>query len=151
MSQQSPYVLFADDDPDDLELLIPPFIEANPGVSAAMAATGDEIVNWLESCSADELPLLILLDYKIGHKTAADILRWLNSKKQFRQIPRFVWSTSGRQDHINECLSLGALGYLSKPADNEMLKTIIWQLTSAVKKLLSVKHSSLAENHPFSV
>ena len=135
----SPYILLADDDPDDRESLIPPFLQQNPGVRVIACGDGQELLSFLENCPVDELPVMILMDYKMPLWTAADILERLQTQPRYANIPKLVWSTSGRREYVDRCVQHGASQYFTKP-------TSIPELESIVDRMTRVFRSSLAIN-----
>lgn len=125
----SPYILLADDDPDDRESLIHPFLQQNPGVRVVSFGDGRELLNFLETCPDDELPVLILMDYKMPYVTAADILERLAADPRYTRIPKLVWSTSGRAEYVDRCVERGASQYFTKPNSLPELASIVERMT----------------------
>jgi CheY-like chemotaxis protein len=132
-----PYIVFADDDPDDRDALIQPFLEKNPGVSIVSFGDGGELLQYLEDCPSAELPVMILMDYKMPFGTAADILEHLSANPRYSAIVKLVWSTSGRPEYVDRCVEKGASHYFTKPASLPELTNIIDRMTWAFRTRLS--------------
>src|SRR6202044_1738606 len=100
MDEISPYILIADDDPDDLLIFVSAFQEKNPGICAKTFDDGDELLNFL-SAQQGALPELIILDYKMPRMSGADVLRHLSLTNRYKHIPVVIWSTSERKAEAN--------------------------------------------------
>jgi CheY-like chemotaxis protein len=129
MNNDLPYILLADDDPDDREALMHPFVEQNPNVSVVVVDDGLELLHFLEHCPDDGLPVLILMDYKMPILTAAEILEKLAGDNRYTEIPKLVWSTSDRAEYVDRCLQHGAVAYFAKPSSLAELAKIVERMT----------------------
>ena len=128
MNREWHYILLADDDPDDLSIFMQAFCEANPQARVETFADGQEILDYLDSCSEDELPSLIILDYKMPVVTGPEVLQRLSSNTRHAHIPVVVWSTSERSEDREICVRLGAAGYFLKPASSSELNVLIQKI-----------------------
>jgi CheY-like chemotaxis protein len=126
--RSSLYLLMADDDPDDHEFFVEVFALLKPNVRVEYVDTGDQVIRRLEACRQEELPVGLLLDYKMPILNAAEVLQHLSGNSDYRDIPKFVWSTSGRQEYIDRCMQNGATDYFIKPNTTIELKNIIEKL-----------------------
>jgi CheY-like chemotaxis protein len=129
MNNDLPYILLADDDPDDREALIHPFVQQNPNVRVVVMGDGQELMQFLENCPDHALPVLILMDYKMPLLTAAEILEKLAGDDRYTEIPKLVWSTSDRAEYVDRCLQYGATAYFAKPSSLAELATIVERMT----------------------
>ena len=134
----TPYIILADDDPDDRDSLIHPFVQQNPGVRVVSFGDGRELLSFLETCPDGELPVLILMDYKMPYSTAADILERLAAYPRYANIPKLVWSTSGRAEYVDRCVQHGASQYFTKPNSLPELASIVDRMTRVFRTRLSV-------------
>src|SRR5579864_8732821 len=125
MKNRLPYILVADDDPDDREALIQPFIRLNPEARVECAEDGRQLLDFLEKCPLAELPVLILMDYKMPFLTAAEILERLAGDIRFADILKLVWSTSSRREYVDRCVGHGAAQYFTKPNSLQELEKIV--------------------------
>lgn len=122
---QMPYVLIADDDPDDLLILADGLREAYREVAVKTVADGDEVLDWLAS-HPGQLPQLIILDYKMPRLSGADVLRQISANDLYKVVPVVVWTTSGRENEMQECLELGAERLFVKPTtDKELMRIVV--------------------------
>jgi CheY-like chemotaxis protein len=136
MNNDLPYVLLADDDPDDREALIHPFVQQNPNVRVVVVGDGQELLHFLESCPGDALPALILMDYKMPILTAAEILEKLAGDDRYTEIPKLVWSTSDRAEYVDRCMRHGATAYFAKPSSLAELANIVERMTRTFRGTL---------------
>jgi two-component response regulator ARR-A family len=128
MNKELPYILLADDDPDDLNTFLEGFSELNPYASVQTVIDGQELVEFLDGCEPDELPSLIVLDYKMPILSGPEVLQRLASSPEYAHIPKVVWSTSKRSQDIENCIHLGAAGYFLKPASSSELYELIQKI-----------------------
>jgi CheY-like chemotaxis protein len=132
----TPYILLADDDPDDRDSLIHPFLQQNPGVRVVSFGDGRELLSFLLACPDEELPVLILMDYKMPYVTAAEILQCLAGDPRYDAIPKLVWSTSGRAEYVDRCVRHGASQYFTKPNSLPELASIVDRMTGVFRSQL---------------
>ena len=130
MDVRPPYLLLADDDPEDRQLLSDEFVHQNPGVRVLHAADGQEVLKYLNDCAVEDLPLVLVLDYQMPDLNAPQILLRLTANNLYRRIVKVVWSSSQRIKDMEDCKRLGASHYLVKPATVEELKRSVRQLTA---------------------
>jgi len=128
MTNGSPYILLADDDPDDRDLFCEGMRRSYPHVGLHTFQDGDELLAFLASCGYPTLPACILIDYKMPRLTAPQILQVTGLGTRYAHIPKIVWSTSERQKDIDECLNLGAARFVIKPDTNYQLDELISSL-----------------------
>ncbi len=138
MTTDLPYILFADDDPDDREALIHPFVQQNPNVRVVVMGDGQELLNFLQCCPGDALPVLILMDYKMPMFTAVEILEKLTEDDRYTAIPKFVWSTSNRAEYVDRCVRYGATDYFAKPNSLAELAQIVDRMTRTFQGIADV-------------
>ncbi len=124
------YILLADDDSDDQELLTESILLHRPSAQIKTVNNGPQLLAWLDECPDEQLPAMLILDYKMPMLNAAQVLDELNSNSRYSDLPKVVWSTSSNRQHVDECLSRGALGYFPKPNDVTELAAITVSILS---------------------
>ena len=108
-------ILLVDDDPIILEAFPVYFSTADELEVAGTAPTGQQALQWLGSNTCD----LVLSDI---HMPDIDGIELLQHIQQLPQPPLFVAMTSFDTDEIMlKCLSLGAVGYITKGQDAESI------------------------------
>jgi len=114
---KTPYILIADDDPEDQEMIIDLLQERLPNAGIKTIPNGKDVMEWLSDCANNELPALMLLDYKMPGMTGADVLRATERNPSYKLIPKVIWSTSSNPEYIGICKRHGAIQYFVKPND----------------------------------
>jgi CheY-like chemotaxis protein len=114
-----PVILFIDDNPDDVRLLELAFEQCRLGVDMHAVQNGVRAYSFLgkqgEHWNAPT-PDLILLDLNLPVRDGRTVLKELQKDASWRRIPVVVFSTTHRQEEIDECYRLGASLYVVKPA-----------------------------------
>lgn len=127
------YILLADDDPEDREMFADRFQLRNPEAGVECVASGYEALTYLHNCPSDNLPQLILIDYKMPGITGQEVLSKLQHDPRYKRIPKVVWSTSNNQEYIDGSLQSGAERYFTKPADMRGFDRMVDQISQLFK------------------
>jgi len=117
-------VLLADDDLEDQEMLIDVITQIDNKLTVETVSDGREAVSKLKGLPENELPSLVILDYKMPYLNAAEVLEALAGDTRYATIPKVCWSSSRRDDDIRRCLKAGAVNYFQKPSTTEELRSI---------------------------
>jgi CheY-like chemotaxis protein len=120
-----PYILVADDDPDDLFFFMTKFCLRCPGYRVETFTDGNQVLEFLSGKTGDDLPRMILLDYKMPLVSGVEVLRKLHADQRFQGMPVAIWTTSERTNEAEECKRFGAAGYFVKPSSENELEPII--------------------------
>ena len=118
------YILVAEDDIDDQELLEQALHTLKPDLNIAFITNGNKFRMYLDKLEDDSLPNLILLDYNLPELNGVDILKYLGEKDRYKTIPKIVWSTSNSAIFKNQSLEFGAIDYIVKPVTMESFVTV---------------------------
>ena len=124
----TPWVLLADDDLEDQEMLIEVIGEIDPGIAVETVSDGREALTKLARLTEAELPSLIILDYKMPYLNAAEVLEALAEDPRYAAIPKVCWSSSRREDDIRRCLKAGACNYFAKPSTTTELQSMTMRM-----------------------
>ena len=133
MNTPSRFILLADDDLDDQELLKEAFHQAVPLVGVEAVSFGRDVLAYLNKCSDNNLPCLIVLDYNMPDMNGAQVLDQLLRHERFQHIPAVIWSTSNAYLYKEACKKNGAKEYFQKPHQfEEMIRLCrkMYQLTN---------------------
>jgi len=125
MRRYSKFILLADDDPDDLELMETALLDHDPTVKIDSVGDGLQAVNYLLEFLDQTPPDLIILDYRMPFLTAPEVLEKINDNPYYASTPKIVWSTSTNETHRVECLRLGAIAYFVKPTTIKGLQEMV--------------------------
>lgn len=110
-------ILYADDDSDDRFFLRESLVAT--GLKADLVCTndGEEAIHYLENARLqNNLPALIVLDLNMPKRNGKETLSYLKSNPRFASIPVVMLSTSEDKMDKEECVSLGAICYFTKPS-----------------------------------
>jgi CheY-like chemotaxis protein len=112
----TPYVLYADDDSDDLFLLREMLNSVAPPVVMHGSENGKEAFNFLESLNPGEaLPSVIVLDLNMHNWSGTETLEMLKKSEAYKNIPVFIFTNSDHPTHKALALHLGAADFITKP------------------------------------
>lgn len=116
-------ILIVDDTETNIDILIAILGET---YDISVALDGKSTLEYLE----EDLPDCILLDVKMPGIDGFEVCRRIKSKERIKNIPIIFVSAITDNNEKEEGLSLGALGFISKPIDPK-------EVLSAVKKAIS--------------
>lgn len=133
-------VLIADDDDLLRELLVKEFTDAN--FQIMQAADGEVMMDIIRSCACNadaEKPDLIILDLNMPKVNGFQVLKKLKATEATRDIPVVMLTRRSEDNNLPECMSLGAVDYVTKPVSvNELFSRISEQLSTHKNKVLLV-------------
>lgn len=108
------YILVADDDLDDQELIQDALADNAIGTEKLRFVNdGEELIRFL--ANAKTLPSIILLDLNMPRKSGREALDDIKQNPSFKHIPVVMFTTSDSYIDIKECHKLGCNAYLTKP------------------------------------
>lgn len=128
MTNKVKRILIADDDPDDIEMLVEAFARLGEQLTIDTVRNGEEVLKYLDGRSAEDLPGVIILDYKMPILDGAEVLDKLKAQERYTRIPRIIWSTSGQEEDMKRCIHNGARRYFIKPARVNELELMARQM-----------------------
>lgn len=128
MPQQQKFILLADDDQEDLELLTEVILEIEKDTRLHTVNNGSMVLDFLQKAKDNELPSLIVLDYNMPNMNGAEVLEQLCKDERYQKIPKIIWSTSNSSSYIKECMKKGATAYFVKPATHRNLQEQAMQM-----------------------
>ena len=122
--------LLAEDDDDDVDLLMG-FLRELPGSPEVIVLKrGDKVISFIENLPENKMPRLIILDYNLPSVSGYEILTAMADNKKYQSVPKIIWSTSNASHFENQCLAQGATAYFVKPADLNGFQTLVQKLQS---------------------
>jgi CheY-like chemotaxis protein len=131
--ETSPFILIAEDDIDDQQMIHEMIQEIDPGCKMEFIGTGSKVMTYLEKLEDRELPDLILLDFNMPEFTGVEILEQMGAVKRYSPIPKLLWSTSKNSVLKNECRRFGAEDFLVKPSSLRELDEMVRYILSFAK------------------
>lgn len=116
-----PRVLAAEDEETDAFILRLAFEKAGVANPLTIVRDGQEAVDYLAGAAPYDdravhpLPALLTLDLKMPRMNGFDVLGWLRTRPEFKNLPVFVISSSSDEADIERARQLGARDYFVKP------------------------------------
>jgi CheY-like chemotaxis protein len=124
----SDYILYADDDEDDIELLKTVFREADPGRQIITVSNGEEVIQFLQNLrESTGFPCLIIMDVNMPKMTGDETLVKIKNEGRYSDIPVVLFSTSTEFSDL-ALLQEYRTGFVSKPKNFDGWKTVTCQL-----------------------
>lgn len=131
-SDSVPFVLIADDDPDDRMMVQEAFEERCPLCSLCFVQDGEELMTFLQNRASDrmenagsQLPDLLLLDLNMPLKDGRESLIEIKNNPIYEAMPTVVMTTSESEEDKLFCQETGADAYIVKPSRyTELLEAV---------------------------
>jgi CheY-like chemotaxis protein len=126
----SKYVLYAEDDHDDQELLQSLIPMVDPDLHVVTVNNGLELIQFLDQLGPDSpAPCLIILDVNMPLWDGIQTLRALKSLDRFMNLPVVMFSTSNDRKDVELALRLGAHDFITKPVRHAEIENIVKRFT----------------------
>ncbi len=116
-------VLLADDDSNDIFFLRRAFQKAGLSNAVMDVPDGEKAIEYLggQNNYSDRtrypIPALLILDLKMPKINGFEVLEWIGTRAELRNLKVVVLSSSGLQADMQRARALGAHDYRVKPAD----------------------------------
>jgi len=126
-------ILIAEDNPNDVELILDALMTKNLVNRVEVVSDGVEVLEYLRyegryKLRRKELPALVLMDLKMPRMTGIDALKEIREDKVLRRIPIVMLTSSREEPDLKKCYELGVNAYVVKPVDFQ-------EFVSAITKL----------------
>ncbi|MEY4938583.1 MAG: hypothetical protein RIQ93_318 [Verrucomicrobiota bacterium] len=130
---EEPRILLAEDNPDDVFLLVQAFRRAGMTLPFATLTDGWEVIEYFSRTGiyAGQPPQevdILLLDLNMPRRNGLEVLEWLRQQPQWRTLLVHVLSASSREEDVTRAYELGANSYLVKPSRLDELVTLVTSL-----------------------
>jgi CheY-like chemotaxis protein len=120
---KSRYIIFADDDADDMELITGFFKQYNQNINVLEFRDGKEVLKFLDEFAINATPLLIVLDINMPRLNGKETLAAIRKHPKYQYIPVIVYTTSINSADEEYCRQLGA-SWVSKSITIEGVKQV---------------------------
>jgi CheY-like chemotaxis protein len=118
-------VLYADDDPEDIELVSEAFQVYAQNVELLTFLDGIELLNFIETIDPfHATPCLFILDINMPRLNGKETLRRLRRVEAFADVPAVLFSTSSLPADVAFARNLNA-GFVTKPLHSQQVHLII--------------------------
>lgn len=130
-------ILLADDDEEDQQILLDAMSKEAFAAVVHCEWNGQKAFDYLEHCEKDNLPDIILLDYKMPIMGASEFLEKTGEGSRYAQISKIVWSSSNNEEHQKSCIAMGAVNYFTKPSSYSGLIPLIRMMQEVCKNKIT--------------
>lgn len=120
---KSRYIIFADDDADDLELITGFFKQYNRDINVLEFRDGKEVLKFLDELALNVTPLLIVLDINMPHPNGKEILVAVRNHPKYQYVPVVIYTNSTSKSDEDFCRHLGA-SWVNKSTSIESVKQV---------------------------
>ena len=122
-----PHVLLVEDDDNDVYLMRRAFMIAQVQNPLFVAHNGEHAVELLTNAPGSPGLCLLITDIKMPRIDGFELLLWLQTQPQFRDLPKLVISSSVLEEDLAKSLLLGATAYFTKPTGLHALAELVSQ------------------------
>lgn len=124
-SETAKYILYADDDQEDQDLLTDMFQNIDSDLEVICVNNGRKAIGFLDSLqSGASLPCLIILDINMPQMDGIETLKNISSHPEYHNVPVCMFSTGKSDNEVAVAKELGAIDFFKKPIDFHTLKAI---------------------------
>ena len=120
---RSRYIIFADDDADDLELITSFFKQYNRNINVLEFKDGKEVLKFLDDFAINAMPILIVLDINMPRLNGKETLAAIRKNPKYQFIPVVIYTTSSSNVDEDFCRQFGA-SWVSKSPTIEGVKQV---------------------------
>ncbi|HYP18285.1 MAG TPA: response regulator [Opitutus sp.] len=126
-------ILLAEDNPNDLELVLTAFQDSQLANEVIVARDGEEALDYLHGRGAYAgkgvpAPAVILLDWKMPRVDGREVLRQVRAHPLLRATPVVILTSSKEEVDLLQGYQLGANAYVVKPVGFEDFITTVGRL-----------------------
>lgn len=139
-------VLYADDDPEDIELVRDAFNAYSQNVELITFSNGIEMLNYIKTIDPFKAaPCLFIIDINMPRLNGKETLMRLRKQKEFAEVPAVLFSTSTMPADATFAHNYNA-GFVTKPLHTNQVHQIIDQIiehcSDEVKKIIRKSNSN---------
>jgi CheY-like chemotaxis protein len=123
-----PFLLVIEDDPADVLFLRRAFKTLGAERPLHVAENGREAIAYLEGRSPFDrrrAPTHVILDLKLPEKSGFEVLEWIRQRRDLRELPVAILTSSNESSDIRRARELKADGYFVKPMSFAALVEIV--------------------------
>jgi CheY-like chemotaxis protein len=107
------------------------FKKTAPNILLKAVSDGEQAISYLSGQGAygnrelNPLPLLVLLDIKLPRKSGLEVLEWIRSRPELKNVPVIMLTSSNESNDLDRAYALGANSYLVKTVDLLTMREIV--------------------------
>lgn len=134
----NPIILYAEDDQDDFESVREAMLQQTDRFTLVHAKNGEEAVKYLQNCTLETLPQLVVLDLNMPIMNGKEALVWLKAHQDFKNIPVMVFTTSSREEDVKLCQGHGCTFFRKPTLYRDLLHVVQIMLKMCEETVKSV-------------
>ncbi len=123
MSLDSQMTVLVVDDSKTMRIMFMQMLEKNGFENITLAEDGDDAIHALQ----EHKPDLIISDWNMPKKDGLELLEWVRSHDDFKDIPFIMATAQGDKKQQDRAMKAGADSHIAKPFDAQQLKEKIEQ------------------------
>lgn len=127
--------LLADDDEDDRDLFESVLRDEAHDALIKSVTDGTDVIAYLNNCTEELLPNVLVLDYNMPLMTGAKVLEIICGNPKFDKIAKFMMSTAAQPEYIDRCKKKGAIKYFAKATNMTDLTEIAREIIAYGKRM----------------
>jgi len=120
---------FIDDDEDDRDFFCTAMIEIDDSIECLFAKNGVDAIDQLTK-NTSIVPDHIFIDMNMPLMDGKQCLQTIKSIERLKDVPVYIYSTSGSPNLIDEVLASGAKDFLIKPSNMAELVAMLRQIVN---------------------
>jgi CheY-like chemotaxis protein len=124
--------LLTDDDEDDQEIFSMAIKETDPHAQCVFANDGVYAPEELERDNSF-IPSVIFIDINMPRMNGIQCLSEIKKLSRLQHVPSYIYSTSAEKPIVDECLRLGASGFIKKLISIEELQKQLLRVFTQLK------------------
>jgi CheY-like chemotaxis protein len=132
MDELSCRLLVVEDNPTDEMLLRRAIREEGLRVDVVVVKDGDEAIRYLEDCSSENVPHLVVIDINLPKRSGIDVLRKCRFTPLLVQTKTLIFTSSDAEGDHRRSELLGVDAYMRKPASLDDFPAV----AKTIRKLL---------------
>ncbi|HEX8278055.1 MAG TPA: response regulator [Segetibacter sp.] len=106
------HILIADDDEDDVAMLLEAIKNYDSSVRFSVVSDGKQLIEYLD-CGSE--PDIIILDLHMPCEDGKECLKVIRSNERYNAVPVIIYSAFSDPKEISECISYNLTYYIIKP------------------------------------
>lgn len=115
-------ILLAEDNPNDVELVLTAFAGSHLANDVVVARDGEQALDYLNArgefaAPSRPQPAVVLLDLKMPRVDGCEVLRQIRADPHLRTTPVVILTSSEEESDLARSYQLGANAYVVKPVD----------------------------------
>jgi CheY-like chemotaxis protein len=135
MSDNSNFILLAEDDSVVAELIMHGLAQTKQAPHVIHVRDGEDALNFLRSTGRHEHrepgdPAVVLLDVKMPKLDGLEVLRQLKTDERLRMLPVVMLTSSQDERDVHGAYELGANAYVVKPLEFRRFMAVLQELAS---------------------